>query len=240
MLGYPPQKPLKRPSKSRFSQSVHKLISHSDEFVQTIFSVNLFGTLHVTQAILPYFRAQGSGTIAFMGAGVAWAPLPLISHYSASKAALDVFVEVLSKEVRSFGVRCVIFEPGGFSSKLGQPRDGSDDGFGKYHPTIADYQPLFAETMSLFAEEIAPNSPGDINKIAQRIVDIIKDEGGAQRLPWAVRVILGSDSLALIKQKCTEQLKLAAEWEETSLSTDFSGKVHVTSVGLLKASSILD
>jgi hypothetical protein len=207
--------------------------------VQKLFSINLFGTLHVTQAVLPYFRAQKSGTIAFTGAGVAWAPLPFLTHYSASKAALDIFVEGLSKEVRGFGIRCIMFEPGGFASRLGQPRDGFDEGFGKYQPAIADYKPLFDDTMTMFMKDIAPHIPGDVIKISQRIVEVVKGEGGVGNKDWPVRVILGSDSLNVIKQKCTEQLKLADEWQDVSLSTDSDGHDHTTSKALLEVTSML-
>lgn len=215
-------------------------MSKSDTYMQQMFAINLFGPLHVTQAVLPYFRAQKSGTIAFTGAGVAWAPLPFLAHYSASKAALDIFVEGLAKEVRGFGVRCVMFEPGGFASRLGQAREGFDEGFGKYQPGIADYGPLFGDTMALFMEEIAPHVPGDVKKISQQIVAVVKGEGGAAGKDWPVRVILGSDSLDLIKQKCTEQLQLAEEWKDVSLSTDSDGHDHATSIGLLKVTSILE
>ncbi|KAF7554058.1 hypothetical protein G7Z17_g3154 [Cylindrodendrum hubeiense] len=211
-----------------------------DDFVTNIFNVNVFGTLHVTQSILPYFRAQRSGTIAFTGAGVGWGPLPFLSHYAASKAALDIFVEGLAKEVQPFNIRCVIFEPGGFVSQLGMPREGSDDGFGKYQPAIADYTPLFDDTMKAFATDIGPSIPGDINKLSQRIADCVQGKGLFAGQSWAVRVILGSDALALIQQKCREQLKLANDGEAISLSTDRDGHSHIASQGMLRFTSILE
>ncbi|KAM5352945.1 hypothetical protein ACJ41O_005667 [Fusarium nematophilum] len=210
-----------------------------EDFVRNIFNVNLFGTMHVTQAILPYFRAQKRGTIAFTGAGLGWGPLPFMVHYSATKAALGIFVEGLAKEVKSFNINCIMFEPGGFASQLGVPREGSNEGFGVYKPSISGYEPLFNDVMGVFVSEILPNIPSDVNKLSERIVDCVKSEGTyAGRTP-PVRVILGSDSLGVIKQKCREQLKLADEWEEASRSTDsdaFDGKV---SQGLLRHTSIL-
>ncbi|KAM0544802.1 hypothetical protein ACHAPJ_011630 [Fusarium lateritium] len=210
-----------------------------DDFVRNIFDVNLFGTLHVTQSILPYFRAQQSGTVAFIGAGVGWGPLPFLSHYAASKAALGAFVEGLAKEVRRFNIRCIIFEPGGFPSQLGLPREGSVEGFGKYKPAIEAYNPAFEEMMGIFASDIVPNVPGDINKLSERIVDCVKVEGISAGRPEPVRVILGSDALRLIERKCREQLELANSWEDLSLSTDRDGHDHVASRGMLRLSSIL-
>jgi short-subunit dehydrogenase len=88
-----------------------------------MFQANLFGHMHVTKAILPYFRAQGNGRIGFTSSSTAWAPLPFMSHYAASKAALSAYVEGLHKEIRSLGIQCVAFECGGFPTHLGQPRE---------------------------------------------------------------------------------------------------------------------
>ncbi|KAH8648543.1 hypothetical protein BX600DRAFT_475428 [Xylariales sp. PMI_506] len=219
--------------------SAPKSIEEADDaFVQKVFAVNVFGTLHVTQAILPYFRKQQSGTIAFTGAGLAWAPLPFLAHYAASKAALDIFVEGLAKETSSFGIRCVIFEPGGFASNLGQAREGFDEGFDKFQPSIPDYEPLYAKTMNLFATEIGPSIAGDIKKLSEAIVDVIRSEGRAQGSQWALRVLLGSDALAVVRQKCTEQLQLAKNGEAISLSTDRDGHNHEASKGMLEFMSI--
>ncbi|VUC36837.1 unnamed protein product [Clonostachys rosea] len=211
----------------------------SGDWVRSMFDVNLFGALHVTQAILPYFREGQSGTVAFTGAGVGWGPLPFLTHYSASKAALGIFVEGLAKEVRQFGIDCMIIEPGGFPSQLGAPREGSLEGFGQYQPSIEAYNSLFAETMRVFASEIMPNIPGDINKLVERIVDILKSEGVCAGRSRPCRVIIGSDALRLIQQKCKEQLELSESWEDVSLSTDRDGHDHAASEGMLRLTSIL-
>ncbi|KAM0430445.1 hypothetical protein ACHAPT_005792 [Fusarium lateritium] len=217
--------------------SALKTIEESgEEFMRNIFDVNLFGNINVTQSILPYFRAQRRGTIAFTGAGFAWGPLPLLVHYSASKAALGIFVEGLSKEVSQFNINCIIFEPGGFTSLLGVPRQGSDE---EDQPPIAAYGPLYDQVTGVFANEILPNIPGDVNKLSERIVDCVMSEGICADRPPPVRVILGSDSLRLIKQKCTEQLELADKWEEVSLSTDRDGRDPTVSQGMLRFASIL-
>ncbi|KAJ5637374.1 hypothetical protein N7490_007253 [Penicillium lividum] len=212
----------------------------SIEEAESIFDVNLFGNLHVTQAVLPFFRAQGSGTIAFTGAGLAWGPLPFLTHYAASKAALDVFAEGLAKEIGPLGIQSVIFEPGGFVSNLGQAREGSELGFGKYTPSIQDYNDLFGDVMDLFATELAVNIPGSVEKMARQIVDVIKQDGLARGRKIPVRVILGCDALAIVRQKCKQQLELATQWESLSLSTDYDECGHEVSMRCLEYTSIMD
>ena len=69
--------------------STSPLEEASEAFVAQIFGVNLFGSMKVTQAVLPYMRAQGAGRIAFIGAGLAWGPFPFLGHYAMAKAALS-------------------------------------------------------------------------------------------------------------------------------------------------------
>ncbi|KAH8883475.1 NAD(P)-binding protein [Thozetella sp. PMI_491] len=201
--------------------SAMKSAEEADEkFVNDMFQVNLFGHMRVTQAILPFFRTQGHGRIAFTSSSTLWAPLPFMSHYAASKAALSAYVESLDKEVRPMGIRCVAIECGGFPTKLGQPRDASALAFGSNSPAIEEYSPLFGALVGKFATNPMVHMPGDLSKAAARIVDIIKQEGKAVGKSWAVRVALGSDGMGSAKQRCEEQLKLVEIWNSFSCSTD--------------------
>lgn len=205
--------------------------------MQDIFAVNVFGPIRVTQAILPLFRSQGHGSIAFIGAGVAWGPIAFLAHYSAAKSALNSFAEGLRKELRGQNIQCTILEPGGFASQLGLPREGSVEGFGKYQPSVQAYAELFAETMGAFVNEIAPNIPGDLLKMAHTIVDLVGSGVMADKLP--VRVVLGSDALAVVKQKCTEQVKLLGESEDVSRRTDQDSANALSYDATLRLTSML-
>lgn len=70
--------------------------------------------------------------------------------------------------------------------------------------------------------------PGDVNKVASTIVDIMKQEGVVGDKKWVVRVLLGSDSYESVIQKCEEMVKVAAKWKAASFRTDreeaFDGK----------------
>jgi NAD(P)-dependent dehydrogenase (short-subunit alcohol dehydrogenase family) len=77
-----------------------------------LFELNTFGTIAVTQAMLPGFRAQMSGVIVNVSSAVTLKPLPLLSAYTASKAAVEAFSEGLALEVAPFGVRVQLVIPG--------------------------------------------------------------------------------------------------------------------------------
>lgn len=203
-----------------------------------MFQVNLFGPMHVTQAILPLFRAQGHGKIAFTSSSAGWAPLAFMSHYAASKAALTAYVESLSKEVRPFGIQCVTFESGGFPTHLG-PRDSEASPFGA-KGGLPEYGPGFSEVVGMFGTNPMSFMPGDLNKVGPTIVDVVKGEGAATGQPWALHVVIGSDSYAHVKQKCQQELQLLESWKEVSFGTDRVDHSHETSPQYLKFVSLLD
>ena len=70
-----------------------------------LFELNTFAPMALTQAFLPGFRKQGSGVIVNVSSAVTLKPLPLLSAYAASKAAIEAFSESLALEVDQFGVR---------------------------------------------------------------------------------------------------------------------------------------
>ncbi|KAI1055373.1 hypothetical protein LB506_011340 [Fusarium annulatum] len=209
-----------------------------DAYVQNLFQVNLFGHMNVTRAILPHFRAQGHGRIGFTSSASSWGPLPFMSHYAASKAALNTYIESLHKEVRPFGISCVGFMCGNFPTNLGHPREEDAPEFAIQGPAIADYSKLMGELGLMFAKAFAQRT-GELDKVAKVMVDIMKGEGIAAGKPWAVSIAIGSDAFDCGEQKCEEQLRLLNEWKDVSYVTDRDGHDHVTSKEYLDFASML-
>lgn len=195
-----------------------------------MFQVNVFGQLHMSQAILPFFRAQGHGTIAFTSSGCAWGALPFLSHYCMTKAALSSFAESLHKEVSPLGINCVAFDLGGFPTRLAQPREGDDaapDSAVNHDevsfpesPISEPYAAAFGQYLGLFSPDPTWIIPGDPAKAASTMVDVIQRQGVAAGLSWAVRVALGSDSLTYGLKRREEELKLLQKWKNVSASSD--------------------
>jgi short-subunit dehydrogenase len=72
--------------------------------VYAMFQVNLVGTVHLTQRVLPGMLARGHGMIVNNASISAYAHLPSASTYAASKAGVVAFSEALRREVRGTGV----------------------------------------------------------------------------------------------------------------------------------------
>lgn len=82
------------------------------QIVRDIFEINTFGTMAMMQAVLPSMRARGAGTIVNVTSSVTLMPLPLLSVYSASKAAINALTGSVAHELREFGIRACVVIPG--------------------------------------------------------------------------------------------------------------------------------
>jgi NAD(P)-dependent dehydrogenase (short-subunit alcohol dehydrogenase family) len=80
---------------------------------------NVFGAMWVTQAALPFLREQRSGHFLQVSSIGGICAFPGIGAYHASKWALEGFSQSLAQEVKDFGIRVTIIEPGGFSTDWG-------------------------------------------------------------------------------------------------------------------------
>ncbi|MFF7708196.1 SDR family NAD(P)-dependent oxidoreductase [Pseudomonas sp. NPDC007930] len=80
--------------------------------VREVFETNTLGTIALTQALLPQFRQRKAGVIVNVTSTVTLVALPLLAVYTASKAAVNAFTEVLALELASFGVRVRLVLPG--------------------------------------------------------------------------------------------------------------------------------
>lgn len=86
------------------------------------FETNFFGVHRVCRAVLPIMRAQGGGLIVNMGSIAGVVALPFQPFYSASKFALAGYTEALRHEVRAFGIRVTLIEPGDIRTPLTEHR----------------------------------------------------------------------------------------------------------------------
>jgi NAD(P)-dependent dehydrogenase (short-subunit alcohol dehydrogenase family) len=88
-----------------------------DAWEQTV-RVNLFGSVLCCRAVLPHFRAMGYGKIIQLSGGGATSPLPRLSAYAASKAAVVRMAETLAEEVRGTGIDVNAIAPGALNTRL--------------------------------------------------------------------------------------------------------------------------
>ncbi|GIU02808.1 oxidoreductase [Shewanella morhuae] len=80
--------------------------------VQRLFDVNVFGVARVINAVLPIMRAQKGGRIINMSSILGLIPSPFNAYYASTKHAIEGYSESLDHEVRGFGIRVVLVQPG--------------------------------------------------------------------------------------------------------------------------------
>ena len=88
-----------------------------DEWMQAI-NINLLGSVLACREVLPHFKQQRFGKIIQISGGGATTPMPFISAYAASKAAIIRFIEGLAGEVKDFGIDVNAIAPGALNTRL--------------------------------------------------------------------------------------------------------------------------
>ncbi|AUG51848.1 SDR family oxidoreductase [Thalassospira marina] len=162
----------------------------SMDIVRQIFETNTFGTIALTQAFLPQFRARKSGVIINVTSSVTLKPLLMLAVYSASKAAVNAFTDSLALELAPFNVQARVVLPGRApTTKFGQNAGVLINNNGGFHDAYNDQiQSVFAN----FEQE-----PADMvthsEDVAEAVWQAATDPNCPTRLP------AGADAVALSK-----------------------------------------
>ncbi|MGH1517627.1 SDR family oxidoreductase [Chryseobacterium sp. JK1] len=159
----------------------------TSEQIQRQFSVNLFGTMEITRALLPYFRAQKSGNIITITSGVGRVTVPLVSIYAASKFALEGFFESLSFELASQNIKVKIIEPGNIATNFEQTTKSNF----ATDENLTDYSDYLKKMDEVF-KGIYSGGGSTANDVAATIFNAANDES------HVLRYVIGSDLQPLI------------------------------------------
>jgi NAD(P)-dependent dehydrogenase (short-subunit alcohol dehydrogenase family) len=162
----------------------------SMESAREIFETNTFGTMAVTQAVLPQFRQRKAGVIVNVTSSVTLKPLPLLSVYTASKAAVTAFTESLALELEPFNVRMRLVIPGRAPTRF------AENAQSRVHDGIPEAYAEFAH--SVFAR-MGHSSAGT------RALDVAEAVWRAASDPSSpVRIAAGADAVALAESCLTQ------------------------------------
>lgn len=173
------------------------------------FDVNVFGAVAMIKAVLPGMRQRRHGHIINITSMGGLITLPGISYYCGSKFALEGISEALGKELAPFGIHVTAVAPGSFRT------DWAGRSMVRSTRTIADYDALFGPIRKARAEK-SGKQPGDPVKAAAAILTLIESPNPPAHL------LLGSDALALVRQKLVALNQEISQWEELTRSTDDS------------------
>jgi NAD(P)-dependent dehydrogenase (short-subunit alcohol dehydrogenase family) len=80
--------------------------------------VNVFGSVLMCRAVLPHLKMRKTGKIIQLSGGGATSPLPMLSAYAVSKAAIVRFAETLAEELREYNIDVNAVAPGALNTRL--------------------------------------------------------------------------------------------------------------------------
>ena len=170
----------------------------TEEEARDQIETNVFGALWVTQAALPYLRAQRSGHIIQVSSIGGITAFQNVGIYHASKWALEGFSQSLSQEVAPFGIHVTLIEPGGFSTDWA----GSSS---KRSAQLPDYKEAHEAAELARSKRVA--TPGDPQASAAAVLKIVD----AEKPP--LRVFFGSLPIQLAKADYENRIKTWDEWQ---------------------------
>ena len=167
---------------------------------------NVFGALWVTQAALPFLRAQGRGHIVQVSSIGGISAFPSVGIYHASKWALEGLSQALSQEVSGFGIHVTLIEPGGFSTDWG----GSSARHSEPNPAYDGIR----EARQRMRAGMAPGDPAASATAILRVVDAE---------PPPLRVFFGSAPLSIAERDYERRLATWREWQPVAEIAQGSG-----------------
>jgi NAD(P)-dependent dehydrogenase (short-subunit alcohol dehydrogenase family) len=174
----------------------------SEEEARTQIETNLFGALWVTQAALPFLRAQGSGHFIQVSSIGGISAFPGIGMYHASKWGLEGISQALAQEVASFGIKVTIIEPGGFATDWG----GSS---ARHAVPLEDYAAVWEETNRGRARRASrPGDPAASSAAVLKIVDMAEPP---------LRVFFGEGPLQIATTDYEARLANWREWQPLAI-----------------------
>lgn len=155
----------------------------TQEQIELEMQTNVYGVMNVCREILPYFREQKRGIIVNVASMGGRLTFPLYSIYNASKWALEGFSEALQYEVKDFGIKIKIIEPGPIKTDFYERSMtiSKKEGLTAYDNFVARAMPNLQR-----AGETAP----DGSVVAQVIYESVSDDSWKMRYPVNSRAIL--------------------------------------------------
>ena len=174
----------------------------SEQEARDQLETNVFGALWITQAALPFLRAQRSGHILQVSSIGGITAFQNVGIYHASKWALEGFSQSLAQEVAPFGIHVTLIEPGGFDTDWSGPSS-------KRSEPLPDYAEVHQQVAEARAQRWS--KPGDPKASAAAILKVVD----APNPP--LRVFFGEAPLQIARADYESRLATWEQWQPVSV-----------------------
>ena len=180
----------------------------AEEDTKNIFDINVLAAINVVKSVLPIMRKQQSGYIINIGSVAGFVGAPGWSVYSATKAAIAAFSEVLALDVKEFGIKVTVAEPSGFRTGFLTTKSLA------YTETRIDGYQLVKDTYKRYLSGDG-NQPGDPNKASEIFMKLAE----SQEPP--LHLYLGKDAYNRVSTKLTAMTEEMEQWKPITVSADY-------------------
>jgi NAD(P)-dependent dehydrogenase (short-subunit alcohol dehydrogenase family) len=167
--------------------------------LRAIFETNVFGTISLVQAALPFLREQGAGHILTVSSVAGLVAVPTAGIYEATKFAIEGFAEALAAEVSAFGIRTTLVEPGAYAT----------DFLSGTSLKTAEPMAIYNKVRHDLAQMLKAEMLGDPTATWPAIAKLVDSDNPPLRL------ILG-DNLPLVCKVYRERMNAWEAWEDVS------------------------
>ncbi|WP_221389637.1 SDR family NAD(P)-dependent oxidoreductase [Dyadobacter sp. NIV53] len=180
----------------------------SADDIRALYETNILGPVSVIQAVLPLLRKQGGGHIIGTSSNLGHVTLPVIGYYASSKWAFEAIHESLAEEVKQFGIKVTIIEPGAYATEFGSQESLK---FSQGLDIYTDFKEQFFGTLRNLER-------GDPNATPDALFTVVD----AAEPP--LRFFLGSQCLNWVRQAYADRLAIWEAWEDVSNSAQGESK----------------
>ncbi|MHB9144984.1 MAG: SDR family oxidoreductase [Symbiobacteriia bacterium] len=142
----------------------------SDEALQQVFDVNLYGPMRLVRAVVPHMRRQRSARIIQVSSIAGRVAMPLSGAYCGTKFALEAMTDSLRLELRQFGIKVVLVEPGAIRTEF--ERTLRDRAEALFISPDSPYRQLYTASNNL-SDSLLKSAPGPevVSAVIQRAIE---------------------------------------------------------------------
>ena len=180
----------------------------AEQDIRNIFNVNVLATIDVVKSVLPVMRSQRSGYIINIGSVAGFVGAPGWSVYSATKAAVAAFSEVIAQDVKDFGIKVTVVEPSGFRTGFLTRSSLA------LIPTKIEGYEAVKNTQDRYLSSDGKQA-GDPERAAEIFIEL------AESPQPPMRLFLGNDAYNRASKKLTEMSGELEQWKSITVGADF-------------------
>lgn len=182
----------------------------SEELIRRQIETNVFGTMKITRAILPIMRAQGSGFVVTVSSTSGIKSVSGGAVYSASKFALEGWSEGMNIDMKQFGIRFMLLEPGAFRT------DFANENASMQLPDLQiDAYKEARENLANIFRTMNGTQSGDPAKLAKGLIKVVNSEDAP------VRLLISKAAIPVVDAYYKNRYAEFEKWQDVSADSDF-------------------